>query len=929
MSLLEKFLWLAVVPAVVGVAVNVISGWFSTITKPAEPTATRTFENHHIRHLFRIALIKSIEKDIPKDSLGRRIWLGDSHSYLRLAATDLGDRFVAVFGDPNGPLPDMREQDVITFLQQHAADQPASDISGRQWRQLVTTTTLQLVSVDEREAFIASLCENFPAALWNLCKLAKVNDPETYAGVELLFSCRQLQALQQQGKAATEECRQLLAHIGSLHSQVAADLRPYFADVMGEITALRTMVGEFRDEYREDTLEVKGSLNEINATLLTMKQGPVKSLSITPSPLHTLRPTPTGFVGRTDDLAILRSRSDQPTVLTGLRGMGGIGKTALGLVLAHEWAPRFPDAQLMLDGQGTSDRFPSGTELQSRVINAFHPDAKLPDDPQAIQFLYTQVLKGKHVLILLDNAKDTAQAKPLIPPAGCAFIVTSRKKILLVTQPPHDVGRLPDDEATALLCEFHPALSDEHAAALVKLCAGLPLALRLAGAHLAIDDDASAYIRALSSDRLANFNADAPDAGEVTISETLRLSEAPLTPEQKAAWRALGIFQHSFDERAAAAVIAAQSSPVAVQLDAPVPADSAQSPVRPSSADQASSCTATGLLSLTRRSLVERVGDRYQLHDLGAEYARARLSPAACETLRLAHAQHYIQIGEEADNLYLKGQVVPGLALFDTEREQIEAAFDWLRQRVFPGFSPPNLGKDEDPRDDEARRAKARDYSPARQLIALIESIALTSDLRFHPRQRITWLETQARAARLLPDRAAEGRALGNLGLAHAALGDTRKAIEYYEQALIVSREIGDRRGEGADLGNLGIAHKNLGDARKAIEFYEQQLVVTREIGDRRGEGNALGNLGNAHAALGDARKAIEFYEQRLVIAREIGDRRGECNALWNSARQFHQLGERAEALTRARAALTICEAIEHPGTEQVRAAIAEWEAEG
>jgi tetratricopeptide (TPR) repeat protein len=86
-------------------------------------------------------------------------------------------------------------------------------------------------------------------------------------------------------------------------------------------------------------------------------------------------------------------------------------------------------------------------------------------------------------------------------------------------------------------------------------------------------------------------------------------------------------------------------------------------------------------------------------------------------------------------------------------------------------------------------------------------------------------------------------------------------------------REIGDRRGEGNDLGNLGNAYAALGDARKAIEFYEQALAIAREIGDRRNEGNAwLGNLGLAYAALGDARKAIEFYEKQLAIA--PGDRR-------------------------------------------------------
>ena len=98
------------------------------------------------------------------------------------------------------------------------------------------------------------------------------------------------------------------------------------------------------------------------------------------------------------------------------------------------------------------------------------------------------------------------------------------------------------------------------------------------------------------------------------------------------------------------------------------------------------------------------------------------------------------------------------------------------------------------------------------------------------------------------PGRSATGAARGQTwatwGMAYADLGEVRRAIEYYEQALAIAREIGDRRGEGTDLGNLGNAYADLGQVRRAIEYYEQALAIAREIGDRRGEGNTLGNLG-------------------------------------------------------------------------------------
>ena len=83
---------------------------------------------------------------------------------------------------------------------------------------------------------------------------------------------------------------------------------------------------------------------------------------------------------------------------------------------------------------------------------------------------------------------------------------------------------------------------------------------------------------------------------------------------------------------------------------------------------------------------------------------------------------------------------------------------------------------------------------------------------------------------------------IGNLGSAYKDLAEPRKAIAFYEQALIIRREIGNRRGEGSILGNFGIAYAGLGEPRKAIRFHEDDLAIAREIGDRRGEGKALGN---------------------------------------------------------------------------------------
>jgi tetratricopeptide (TPR) repeat protein len=662
------------------------------------------------------------------------------------------------------------------------------------------------------------------------------------------------------------------------------------------------------------------------------------------------------FVGRAADLETLRAIPPEGgAIITGLKGMGGIGKTALARELAHEWKPRFPDAQLWLEGRGTAPVPTTPERLLEQVLLAFHPESKFPENVEALSALYRQVLTGKRVLVVLDNAHDDKQAKWLLPPDGCGLIVTSRVVVNLGVGTIHKVGKLPDDDAAALLRKQYPPLTDDEARELVRWCAGLPLALRLAGGWLRADAvdraggraDVAGHLRMLRDGRLATLDREAGDLDLLTIHETLALSEGPMAEEERTAWRKLGVFAGSF-EGAAAREVAGADDPL--------------------------------LARLVRRSLLEREGDRYRLHDLAAEYAVERLRETDTEfATRLSHARHYAAVGASAQTQYLAGDVGGGLALFDQERGDLEAAFRWLAGQQAP--------------------------ETYRVLIELVHSVAYTSSLRLHSQERIAWLEAQRDAARRggelrregsalgnlglaywelgdarraiefheqalvvlrefgnrhgegnalcnlglayadlgdarraiefyeqslvicreIGDRRGEGNALGNLGLAYADLGDSRRAIEFYEQSLVICRDIGDRRGEGSSLGNLGLAYADLGDARRAIEFYEQALVIRREIGDRRGEGNGLGSLGNAYAALGDARRAVEFYEQALILYREIGDRRGEGNALYNSADELSNLGVRDEALRRAEAALAIYVAIESPHAEMVRQTIANW----
>jgi len=670
--------------------------------------------------------------------------------------------------------------------------------------------------------------------------------------------------------------------------------------------------------------------------------------SIAPTRLHEVPPPPADFTGREDELKeLLASIEIGGVTISGLQGMGGIGKTALAFKLVELLKPRYPDAQFFLDLKGASTQPLTVSEALAHVVRAYHPAAKLPDSESELRGHYLSVLDGQRALLLMDNAANAEQVEPLIPPAGCLLLVTSRQHFTVPGLASKNLDTLSSVDAHDLLLTIAPrieTLADEIAA----LCGYLPLALRLAaGAMVKYRNLSPADYVLRLQDRQQRFQL---------IDASLSLSYELLSEELRERWRWLAVFPDTFAGDAAAAVWEVE-------------------------VDQAKYIL--GELMVT--SLVEwnETSDRYRLHDLARLFADAKLSAEERVVGEKRFATHYKDVLAAANKLYLDGEwLLRGLALFDLEWGNIQAGHTWV-----------------------AAQTDAADADVARLGMSYPGAGVYVLDLRQHPQERIRWLEIALTVARRLQDRVNEGAALGNLGLAYGdlgetrcaieffeqrltiaceigdrrgegnalgslgnayiVLGETRRAIHFYEQRLTIAREIGDRRGEGNALGNLGtayahlgetrraiklheqdvtirreigdrrgegnalgnqgIAYKNLGETRRAIHFYEQHLAIAREIGDRRGEGNALGNLGNAYKNLGETRRAIHFYEQRLLIAREIGDCRGEGNTLWNMSLALDQLGDRAQVIRHAEQALIILEQIEDPDAAKVREQLAAW----
>ena len=189
------------------------------------------------------------------------------------------------------------------------------------------------------------------------------------------------------------------------------------------------------------------------------------------SPLHQLPPPPGDFTGREAELDELVRRMERGGVtISGIQGMGGVGKTVLALKLAEQLAPRYPDAQIFLDLKGASqDAALTASEAMARVVRAFNPTAQVPESEAELRGTYLTVLHGKRALLLMDNALGREQVEPLIPPEGCVLLVTSRQHFTLPGLFANDLDTMKPDEARDLLLAIAPRIGGE-AGEIARLC---------------------------------------------------------------------------------------------------------------------------------------------------------------------------------------------------------------------------------------------------------------------------------------------------------------------------------------------------------------------------------------------------------------------------------------------------------------------------
>jgi DNA-binding SARP family transcriptional activator/tetratricopeptide (TPR) repeat protein len=652
------------------------------------------------------------------------------------------------------------------------------------------------------------------------------------------------------------------------------------------------------------------------------------------------------FAGRSSELArigdLLPPDGSPPSavVISAIGGMGGIGKSTLAVHWAHRIADRFPGGQLYINLRGFD---PTGSAVTpDEAVRSFLdalgvPPMRIPAGLDAQVALYRSLLARRRVLVLLDNARDAEQVRPLLPGSpGCLVIVTSRNRLtgLVAGEGAHPLtlDQLTRAEAHDLLAlrlgtdrlAAEPQAADE----IITRCGRLPLALAIVAAHArahpgfplsAIADEVSDSHGSL--DAFAGGDDITTDVRAV-FSWSYKAVSAPAAR----LFRLLGL--HAGPDI---------SAPAAAAL-AGLPPREARGP----------------LAELTRAHLLtEHFPGRYTLHDLLRVYAAERVRVEETRQERdLALGRLLTWYLHTADAAY--PHITPNrrripleprpqdcrplefttheraLDWCETERSNLIVAvhqaaqagqtriawrlpavlwgFFYLRSHVHDWLDTARTGLAA-ARDAGDREGEAQGLCDT--------AAALRNGGRFE--EAVEHLRQALVLSRELGDRATWTSVIANLGDAYLHAGRLREAVEYARRGLALDRIAGNVWGEGIALCNLGDAYQRMGRYDEALDCLQQALVVLRAGGNRWVEGVTLDILGTIHHRLGRYGESVDHYRRALATHRDIGNRWGEGHTLGHLGDVHLDGGETEAARESWRHALAIFAEFGHPDAEQVR----------
>jgi DNA-binding SARP family transcriptional activator/Tfp pilus assembly protein PilF len=652
------------------------------------------------------------------------------------------------------------------------------------------------------------------------------------------------------------------------------------------------------------------------------------------------------FTGRAEELRaltrLLTYETPGTAVISAIGGTAGVGKTALAVHWAHQVAARFPDGQLYVNLRGFD---PSGTPATAAEAIRGFLDAlgvqfeHIPASAEAQAGLFRSLLADKQMLIVLDNALDEEQVRPLLPASPASLVmVTSRNQLAGLAAA--DGARLlyldvlSHDEAVQLLIARlgtdradEPAMVDQ----IASLCARLPLALAVAAARAAARP--SFPISALAAElRDAGGRLDTLDAGDpaANVRAVFSWSTRQLSGEAARMFRLLGLHRGPDICVPAAASLAAMTEAEARRLLrelARAHLIAEHVPGRYAFHDLLRACAAEQAhhtdSDTDRREATGRVLDHY-LHTA----ARAAvLLFESIEPVVLAPPRPGVAVGQPADR-------TQALAWFDAELQVLLAAVTLAARSGFDTYAwklPWAMAsflqvrghwQDWAATQRTALAAATRLGDAAAQAMCGRLLGQACSDLGDYHQARGHY-ERSLTLCQRLGNRRGEARIQQGLGGLAVRQGRYADALGHAEQALRLYRTIGDKGAEAAALNNVGWCHGLLGDYQQARAFCRQALILSAETGHRWTEGEAWDSLGYAEHHLGNLAEAAACYQRALSLHRESGDRATEAATLTRLGDTHHA----AAALPLARKAwlqaLAILEDLQHPDADQVGAKLA------
>jgi DNA-binding SARP family transcriptional activator/tetratricopeptide (TPR) repeat protein len=699
----------------------------------------------------------------------------------------------------------------------------------------------------------------------------------------------------------------------SLIELLAVDGRP--ADALRQYQRVRDRIAD------EIGVEPGARVRRAYLTVLARDRdhGPAPLVEAAMPPPAQLPPDTADFTGRDAEVVELISALGEPGTpsIAAVSGMGGVGKTVLALHVAHLLAARFPDGQLYADlGSASAPRDP-GQVLGGFLTALGIAGHAVPGPLEERTALFRSLLAGRRLLVVLDNAAGEQQVRPLLPGSpGSVVIVTSRARLAgLGAATTVDLEVFGAHEATGLLARIAGAdrvmAEPEAAAEIARLCAYVPLAVRIAGARLAFRRHWSLeHLAAILGDE--HRRLDELATGDLGVRAGFEVSYVRLPAATRALFRLLGLLDApDFAGWVAAAVLDVTPEEAQPHLETLIDAQ---------------------LLGVAGIDPTGR--PRYRFHDLVRLYARERASQEDTAEVRAAALQRafgaWLSLAERAAvtmpgpcHAAIHGDaprwpredhgpspvIADPVSWFDAEWTALNAVarqacalgldeFAWdLAGCLEKHFDMRGLAtewRETHERALELCRAAGNRRGEAVLLRGLIEVTTWTSPdpsgpvmISLHERSRqLLRMFEELDEPRGMTD------ALLNCGWGLVADGSADEALEAAELALTLARESDHLGGQARAHHLMGVARADREESEAAVDHLTRALELARELGNARFEATAMQFLGAAHCMTGRIDSGHDLLVESLVMSHERGDRYAEAFSLLYLAKLYAGLDD-------------------------------------